>query len=308
MKRLSKSQKIKTSPSRKVFLVFNYIFMFLITFICMYPFWYIIIYTFSDATLADVNPPVLLPRGFSLSNYRDILELNGFFHALFISVLRTVIGTVTSVLSCAFLGYLFTKNEMPAKKWVYRFLIMTMYINGGMIASYIVMKSYGLLNNFWVYILPMLISAYNIVLIKTYVEQLPPSLEESARLDGAGYMTVFVRLILPLSKPIVATVAVFVAVAHWNSWFDNHIYTRGAEDLQTLQYLLYNYLNEAQRLADQIKNASGNMSGISEMMASISPKGIRMTITVMASLPIFLVYPFMQKYFVKGIMVGAVKG
>lgn len=308
MRRLQKNQKIKTSPSRKVFQVFNYILMFLITFVCIYPFWYIIIYTFSDASLADVNPPVLLPRGFSLSNYKDILELNGFFHALLISVLRTVIGTGASVLACSFLGYLFTKEEMPARKWIYRFLIMTMYINGGMIASYIVMKSYGLLNNFWVYILPMLISAYNIVLIKTYVEQLPPSLEESAKLDGAGYLTVFVKLILPLSKPIVATVAVFVAVAHWNSWFDNHIYTRGAEELQTLQYLLYNYLNEAQRLADQIKNASGNMSGISEMMASISPKGVRMTITVMASLPIFLVYPFMQKYFVKGIMVGAVKG
>ena len=195
---------------------------------------------------------------------------------------------------------------MPGKKFLYRFLILTMYINGGLISTYIVIKSYGLLNNFWVYVIPMLLSAYNIVLIKTYVEQLPASLEESARLDGAGYVTVFTKIILPLSKPIIATVAVFVAVGHWNSWFDNHIYTRGS-DLTTLQYLLYNYLNEAQRLADQIKNTS-NMNGVSQMMASISPKGVRMTITVLASLPIFLVYPFMQKYFVKGIMVGAVKG
>lgn len=303
-----KKEKIKTSPSRKAFQVFNYLLMLGITLICIYPFWYIVIYTFSEGSLVDVNPPVLLPRGFSLANYKDIFELDGFFHSLFISVLRTVIGTALSVLCCSFLGYMFTKDEMPGKKIVYRFLIMTMYINGGMISTYIVIKSYGLLNNFWVYILPMLISAYNIVLIKTYVEQLPQSLEESAKLDGAGYLTVFAKIILPLSKPIIATIAVFVAVGHWNSWFDNHIYTRGDENLMTLQYLLYNYLNEAQRLADQIKNASANMAGISDMMSSISPKGVRMTITVLASLPIFLVYPFMQKYFVKGIMVGAVKG
>lgn len=302
-----KRKKSKTSMSRKIFLLCNYLLVLLITFICIYPFWYIIIYSFSEPGLVDVNPPVFLPRGFSFSNYRDIFELQGFFHALLISVLRTVLGTAGAVLSCSFLGYLFTKNEMPARKWVYRFLILTMYVNGGMISTFIVIKSYGLLNNFWVYILPMLISAYNIVLIKTYVEQLPQSLEESARLDGAGYVRVFTAIILPLSKPIIATVAVFVAVGQWNSWFDNHIYTRGTESLTTLQYLLYNYLNEAQRLAEQIKN-SVNSGGISQMVSTISSKGVRMTITVLASLPIFLVYPFMQKYFVKGIMVGAVKG
>ena len=302
-----KRKKSKTSMSRKIFLLCNYLLMLLISFICIYPFWYIIIYSFSEPGLVDVNPPVFLPRGFSFSNYRDIFELQGFFHALLISVLRTVLGTAGAVLSCSFLGYLFTKNEMPARKWVYRFLILTMYVNGGMISTFIVIKSYGLLNNFWVYILPMLISAYNIVLIKTYVEQLPQSLEESARLDGAGYVRVFTAIILPLSKPIIATVAVFVAVGQWNSWFDNHIYTRGTESLTTLQYLLYNYLNEAQRLAEQIKN-SVNSGGISQMVSTISSKGVRMTITVLASLPIFLVYPFMQKYFVKGIMVGAVKG
>ena len=302
-----KRKKSKTSMSRKIFLLCNYLLMLLITFICIYPFWYIIIYSFSEPGLVDVNPPVFLPRGFSFSNYRDIFELQGFFHALLISVLRTVLGTAGAVLSCSFLGYLFTKNEMPARKWVYRFLILTMYVNGGMISTFIVIKSYGLLNNFWVYILPMLISAYNIVLIKTYVEQLPQSLEESARLDGAGYVRVFTAIILPLSKPIIATVAVFVAVGQWNSWFDNHIYTRGTESLTTLQYLLYNYLNEAQRLAEQIKK-SVNSGGIRQMVSTISSKGVRMTITVLASLPIFLVYPFMQKYFVKGIMVGAVKG
>lgn len=294
--------------SRRVFQVFNYALLIGIALMCIYPFWYVVIYTFSRAELADVRAPIFLPRGFSLSNYKEILTIKGFFPALLVSTVRTLVGTVLSVLACSFLGYLFTQERLPARKFLYRMLIVTMYISGGMIASYIVIKSYGLLNTFWVYIIPGLISAYNVVLIKTYVEQLPASLEESAKLDGAGYLRVFVSIILPLSKPIIATVAVFVAVGHWNSWFDNHIYARANSDLMTLQYLLYNYLNEAQRIADQIKNATGGSMDMEQVIASISPKGIRMTITVLASLPIFAVYPFMQKYFVKGIMVGAVKG
>lgn len=297
----------KASASRRAFQLFNYCLLVGFTLICIYPFWYILIYTVSDPAAVEMSSPVLFPRGFSLANYKNIFTLSGFFPALSMSVLRTVVGTTLSVLSCSFLGYLFTKEEMPGRKFIYRLLIFTMYISGGMIANYIVIKSYGLLNSFWVYILPGMISAYNIVLIKTYIEQLPASLEESAQLDGAGYLTVFTRIVMPLSKPIIATIVVFVAVGHWNSWFDNHIYTRGNESLMTLQYLLYNYLNEAQRVAEQIKNTS-NIGGIEQMISSISPKGVRMTITVLASLPIFAVYPFMQQYFVKGIMVGAVKG
>ena len=291
---------IKSSASRRVFQVFNYMFLLLITFICIYPFWYVIIYTLSDPAKAGEIPPVLIPSGFSLGNYKQILTLKGFFPSLGISFARTVAGTILSVGSCSFLGYLFSKEAMPCRKFLYRFLILTMYISGGMIATYIVIKSYGLLNTFWVYIIPGMVSAYNVVLIKTYVESLPASLEESAKLDGAGVITIF-------TKTIIATVAVFVAVGQWNSWFDNHIYTRGVDELKTLQYLLYNYLNEAQRIAEQLRNATSSADA-SVLMQQISSKGIRMSITVLAALPIFLFYPFMQKYFVKGIMVGAVKG
>ena len=299
--------KMKSSTSRKVFLVFDYLLMLLLAFICIYPFWYVLGYSFSDTTVAAVNPPVVFPKGFTVSNYKEILTLKGFFPALWMSVLRTLVGTSLSVFFCAFLAYLFTKEKMPARKILYRFVVFTMYISGGMIATYIVIKSYGLLNSFWVYVLPGLISAYNMVLIKTYIEQLPPSLEESASLDGAGYVTCFFKIVLPLCKPIIATVVVFVAVGQWNSWFDNHIYTRANDSLTTLQYLLYNYLNEAQKLAEQLKNAASG-ADVTQAMETISPKGIRMTITVLASLPIFALYPFMQKYFSKGIMVGAVKG
>lgn len=298
--------KYKNSLPRTLFQIFNYSLLIGFTLICIYPFWYMLIYTVSDPAIADVSTPILLPKGFTLFNYMEIFKIEGFFSALLISVIRTVAGTAISVFSCAFLGYLFSKPEMPYRTFLYRMLVITMYISGGIIPTFLVMKSYGLLNNFWVYIFPGMISAYNVVLIKTFVEQLPASLEESARLDGAGYFTIFIRLIVPLSIPIIATVAVFSAVGHWNSWFDNHIYTSANKNIETLQYLLYKYLNEAQRMAEQIKNL--NSGGAAVNATAISSKGVRMTITVLASLPIFVVYPFMQRYFVKGIMIGAVKG
>lgn len=300
--------KIKESKSRKIFQVCNYMILLIFTFLCVYPFWYIIIYTFSDPVQVVVDNPVFLPSGFSLFNYKEILKLDGFLSALLISVLRTLVGTGFTIVACSFLGYMFTQEELPGRKFWYRFMVLTMYVSGGMIPCFITMKAYGLLNNFWVYILPATVSAYYVILVKTYMESLPASLEESAKLDGAGYLTIYAKIVLPLSKPIIATIGVFSAVGHWNSWFDNHIYTRGAENLTTLQYLLYNYLNQAQRLASRIQNAGSDLESVGDMVMSISPKGVRMTITVLAVLPIFLVYPFVQKYFTKGIMIGAVKG
>lgn len=301
-------KKMKKSPAVIAYQIFNYTLLIFLTIICVYPFWYMLIYTLSNPSIADVKTPILLPVGFTLTNYMQIFEISGFFHALMISVLRTVIGTAATVFACSFLGYLFTKNEMPGRKFMYRALVLTMYISGGLIPTFLLIRSYGLLNNFLVYILPMMVSAYNIILIKTFIEQLPKSLEESAVIDGAGYFTVFCRIIFPLSAPIIATVAVFAAVGHWNSWFDNYIYAGNNESLKTLQYLLYNYLNQAQQMANQIKNSIAGGGAVDVVTMAISPKGVRMTITVLASLPIFVVYPFMQKFFVKGIMLGAVKG
>lgn len=301
-------KKMKSSPSVILYQILNYAVLGILTLICVYPFWYMVIYTLSSPAVADIRTPLLLPEKFTLFNYKQIFELSGFFHALLISVLRTVIGTGASVFACSFLGYLFTKQEMPARKFLYRSLVLTMYISGGMIPTFLLIRSYGLLNHFLVYILPLMVSAYNIILIKTFIEQLPPSLEESAVIDGAGYFTVFCRIIFPLSSPIIATVAVFVAVGHWNAWFDNYIYAGNDENLKTLQYLLYNYLNQAQQMANQIKNSIAGGGPVNTSAMSISSKGVRMTITVLASLPIFVVYPFMQRFFVKGIMLGAVKG
>jgi ABC-type glycerol-3-phosphate transport system permease component len=248
----------------------------------------------------------LIPRGFTLFLYSKVLALKGIGNALFISIARTVLGTLATVFCCSLLGYLFTKQEMPARKFLYRMLIITMYVSGGLIPYFLLIRSYGLVNNFLVYIIPGMVSAFNVVLVKTFIEQLPASLEESAMLDGASYFTIFTRIIFPLSMPIVATIAVFSAVGQWNSWFDNYLFAGNNIKLRTLQLMLYNILTEAQRLADLMNDPSGGT--IDPKRMTLTPAGVRMTITMLVTLPILIVYPFMQRFFIKGIMLGAVKG
>lgn len=279
-----------------------------IVLICVYPFYYIFIYSISDPGEV-VKGIFLLPAGLSLSNYKEVFEIDGLFRAFGVSLLRTVIGTALTVFSCALYAYLVTKKELPFRKFFYRLAVITMYLNAGMIPVYLTLKTYGLRNNFLVYILPAMLSAYYIILIKTFMEQLPPALEESARIDGAGHFAVFFKIILPLSKPILATIAVFAAVGQWNSWFDNYLYCTD-ESLKTLQYLLYNVLNDAQNKANAMAMASASTVSAMQQASTnqISAEGVRMTITMIATLPILCIYPFMQKYFVKGITLGAVKG
>jgi ABC-type glycerol-3-phosphate transport system permease component len=179
-----------------------------------------------------------------------------------------------------------------------------MYFNPGLIPWYLTMKAYHLNNNFLLYIIPSAISAYYVVLLKTFFEQMSPSLEESAKLDGAGIFTVFLKIVFPLSKSIVATIAVFASLGQWNEWFSNYILVSDPK-LQTLQLILYNYLNEASAIARRMME---NKSNTSDVKRKITPTAIRMTITMVVTIPILFVYPFMQKYFVKGIMLGAVKG
>jgi multiple sugar transport system permease protein/putative aldouronate transport system permease protein len=202
------------------------------------------------------------------------------------------------------LGYLFSKKEMPQKKFLYRMVIITMYLSAGIIPTYITYKLYGLINSFWVYILPNIVSAYYVVLIKTFVEQLPASIEESAMLDGATTMTVFMKIIMPMCMPIVATIAIYAAVGQWNSWWDNHLYAFGNKNILTLQYLLYRQLTESERYLRELREAGIDVD-TSKLLTS---RGLRMTITIITVVPVMFVYPFLQKYFVKGIIIGAVKG
>lgn len=295
----------KRTFSSVIFDVFNTLFFLIFMLLCIYPFWYMIMYSISEPSLS--SKVVLFPQGFTLFNFQKVLSLKGIGHAFYISILRTVIGTFTTVFCCSFLGYLFSKQEMPLRSFLYRMLIITMYVSGGLIPTYLVYKSYGLVNNFLVYILPSAISAYNVILVKTFIEQLPASLEESAMIDGAGFVRVYASIVLPLSLPIIATIAVFSSVSQWNAWFDNYIYN-ARESLKTLQLLLYNMINESQRIARMLQEGASIQDAAALAQRTLTPKGVQITVTVFATIPIILVYPFMQRYFVKGLMVGAVKG
>lgn len=278
----------------------------IITIACLFPFYYIFINTVSDNSLVTTGQIRLIPHGIHFANYVKVLSLKELPYASLISLARTVLGTIFTLICAAFPAYCFSRSEYWHKKIFYRFVIITMYFNAGVIPIFLTYKTLGIYDTFWVYILPCCVTPFNLILVKTYIESLPQSLEESAEIDGAGYLTRFTRIVLPLSKPIMATIAVFSAVGQWNSFMDTVLYTKD-KNLQTLQYVLYRYLKEANTLAEIARE---NPDVMAEMDPStmLSPLTIKYTICIVTILPILLVYPFFQKYFVKGMMIGAVKG
>jgi len=294
---------MRTKMWDALFHTVNSTLLIVFTIACIYPFYYIFIYSISDPIMA-AKGITLWPAGFTLSNYEQTLQLKNIYNAFFISSARAVIGTIVTVLCCSFFAYILTKEQMYLRKLIYRAVVITLYLNAGLIPWYITMKELGLKNNFLLYILPAAIIGFYIILVKTFVEQLPPALEESAAIDGAGYLKIFNKIIFPLSMPIIATIAVFSAVNQWNSWTDNFFLVSSA-NLQTLQLTLLNFLRESESLAQMAKMGNINQSATA---IRITPTAVKMTITMIVTLPILFVYPFLQKYFVKGIMLGAVKG
>jgi putative aldouronate transport system permease protein len=307
LKKLKKDKHIyKKTKGDIVFNIFNYLFYTVFTLICIFPFYYLLINTISDNELVRTGQIKWLPKGIHFTNYISLINVNNLGTSVLVSIVRTVIGTVAMVMATAFIGYLVTKQEMWGRKIIYRFFIITMYFNAGLIPHYLNMSMLGLTNNFWVYIIPGIVSAYNIILVKTYIESIPPDLEESASIDGAGYLTRFRHIIFPLSKPILATISIFGAVGHWNSFTDSMIYMSGKPELYTLQYRLYIYMNSTSNLS-ALMNSGGNISQ-SVLDSALNMRSVKLTVAMVTIIPILLVYPFMQRYFEKGIMMGAVKG
>ena len=281
----------------------NYVVFGLFALICIYPFYYILICTFSNTQAVSNGDVLLWPVGFNWMNYREVLELQYVGRNLFNSVARVVIGTTLSLFCTSFLGYAMSRRELWHRKIWYRMITITMYLSAGMIPTYLNIKSLGLGDNFWVYILPGLISPYNLMLFKTYVESIPSSLEESAQIDGAGYITRYLRVVMPLSKPILATLMIFTAVGHWNSFMDSILYIRDLK-LYTMSARLRMVLNEAAQLANEIKAGTADDGAYLQ----ITPMSVRFTIAAITTIPVLCIYPFFQKYFTGGIMIGAVKG
>ena len=290
-----------------LFKIINYVVFGVFTFLCAYPFYYIIINSISANDLSSMRQINFIPRGIHFRNYLEVLNLDGISRAAFISFARTILGASFTVLASGFLGFMFTQKKMWARKFWYRFVIISMYFNAGIIPIFMTMRTLNLTNTFWVYVIPAIVQPFNIILVKTYIESIPASLQEAAEIDGASVFTIFIRIILPLCVPILATVGIFAAVGQWSAFQDTLLFITD-QSLWSLQFLLYTYLNQAQSLAQLVAQTGvGNQAAINAALQQ-TPLSIQMTISVIVVLPVLLIYPFLQRFFVKGIMIGSVKG
>ena len=281
--------------------IFDYVllvFCLLLIVITVYPFLNVLAISLNDSidTMRNVN--FIIPRKFTLSNYTYIFKENNLGGAFAMSVLRTVAGTAAGVICTAMLAYVLSRKDFYFNKLFTILFVITMYVSGGMIPEYLLMtRTLNLGNSIWVYILPGLIWVYNLILMRSFIEGLPMALQEAAKIDGANDFTIWWKIILPLCTPTLATVALFYAVGQWNSFMDTYLYAR---NLPTLQYVLYEIMEQATIQIDPHAQAS-------DLKNAVSPMSVRMAITIVATVPILIVYPFLQKYFVGGMTLGAVK-
>lgn len=293
--------KLKSSAMDKVFVACNTIFLVLFVIITLYPVLNTVAISFNDGIDAVRGGIHLWPRIFTLSNYKTVLNQQNIITGAVVSVARTVLGTIFSLATNALLAYVISRKRFLFRSQLSLFWVITMYVNGGMIPTLILYRNLNLTNTFWVYVIPGMISAFNVLVLRTFMEGLPSALEESAMIDGANDFTIFTRIISPLCKPVYATVALFVAVGHWNSWFDAMLYNRMNTQYTTLQY-------ELMKLLSSVMQQSGSATtGGNTAAAAVTPVTVRAAATVVTMLPIILLYPFLQRYFVSGMTIGSVK-
>lgn len=295
-----KKKKKKASTADKVFTVCNTIFMILFVIITLYPVLNTLAIAFNDGTDALRGGIYLWPRKWTLKNFMTVLQKDNLLIGAVVTVARTVLGTLFALAANAILAFIVSRKRFLFRKQLSLFWVITMYVNGGMIPVFLLYKGLGLTNSFWVYVIPGMVSAFNMLVIRTYMNGIPDSLEESAQLDGAGYTTIFLKIISPLCKPVYATIALFVAVGQWNSWFDAMLYNRMSSNLTTLQY-------ELMKLLSSVTNQGGSLESMKNAAGAVTPTSIRAAATILTMLPIICIYPFLQKYFVAGLTLGGVK-
>lgn len=302
LKKLAHKNTRRQSTGDIIFVICNTIFLILFTLITLYPVLNTVAYSFNDGLDAVRGHIYLWPRKFSLESYGTVFAIQGFVQGAKITVARTVLGTLSSLVANALLAFVISRKRFLFRSQLSLFWVITMYVNGGMIPVMLLFKYLGLTGSFWVYVIPGMVSAFNVMVLRTYMEDLPMELEESAQLDGAGYMIIFAKIISPLCKPVYATVALFVAVWQWNSWFDAMLYNRLKTEYTTLQYELMKLLNSVMQ---QSGSANSNQSTESKQ---VTPVSVRSAATVVTMVPIICIYPFLQRYFVTGLTIGGVKG
>lgn len=285
-----------------LFDILNICVMVCFCILILFPFWDMIVRSLSSPTDSTKLELMLWPKNFVTSAYRYCLKEDGILRAYGVTIARTVLGTALSLLLILLAGYPLGKKDLPGRNYITFFFLVPMFFTGGLIPSYIINRSIGLVDNFLVYILPGAVNVYNVVLARNFLMGIDKSLEESAFMDGAGYGTVLLRIIVPLSKPILATLALWIAVGHWNAWFDSMIYIRSG-NLEVVQLLLHRMLDTTQSMSEEMQ-----MYMVNNPADTVTSVSVRMAMTIITIIPIMCIYPFVQKFFVKGIMVGSLKG
>lgn len=291
------------SLSNRIFNAFNIIFMLFLIVLTLYPFWYSIIGSFNTGSDYAKGGVYLWTRDFTFSNYKALFSDSALVKAFGITVSRTVIGTVTHVMFTSLFAYAFSRPNLKFKGVYATIGLMSMYLSGGLIPYFILINSLGLYNSFWVYIIPMLFSFWNVILFRSYFAELPSALIESAKIDGASEYRIFFTMILPLSKPVMAAIALFTAVGHWNAYYDSMVFTLGS-DLQTVQLYILKLIQST-----EAGLLLANMStSVTAAQSTVTTTTLQLAAMVAASLPIIIIYPFVQKFFIKGMLIGSVKG
>lgn len=289
----------------KIFQVCNAVILFLVAVIMVYPYLNVLALSLNDAADSALGGITIMPRVWTLDNFKSVLNSSYIVSAGGVSVARVVIGTLIAIIVQFSASYVMTKRELPGRGGLLMFLTVPMFITGGLVPTYMLYSKIGLLNNFLVYVLPSAFSFYNLIIIRSFIASIPYELQEAAKIDGASEMRILVRIIIPLSLPIIATISLWVAVGYWND-YSTTLYFITQKKYYTLQYVLMQIIKEGERIA-QIAAETRNESG-TEAVIKITPEALKAAQIVVTTIPIIIVYPFLQKYFVKGVMVGSVKG
>lgn len=298
---------IKESRGDKIFLACNYLYVFLAFLIVFYPLVYMISASISDPKAVASGEMWLWPKGITLEGYKMVFKNTNIWIGYENTIIYTVVGTAINLFVTLPAAYALSRRDFVGRNFFMGMFMVTMFFSGGLIPTYLLVKELGMMNSMWAIVLPSAASIWNIIVSRTFFQSsIPKELQEAAQIDGAGIMKIFFKVMLPVIKPIMATVAIFSAVNQWNSFQDTLLLVTDTK-LYPLQFILYQYLNQASSLAG-LANTNNSASMAAAVATSQTPTSVRMTVTIIVVIPIILVYPIFQRYFVKGIMIGAVKG
>ena len=299
---MRKAFYVKKTSAGRTFDAINALLLSLLMFAMIYPFWNVLVYSFNEGSDAILGRLYFWPRRWTLSNFEYVFRNKQLLRGAAVSVTRVLVGTLSGVLCNALLGYIVSCRHFYGRKFMRVLLLVTMYFSGGLIPTYLLMLRLGFMNTFAVYWVPALFSCYYMLLASSYIQGIPDAVFESARIDGASELHTFSRIVIPLAMPMLACIAVYIGVNHWNSWFDVSLYSKDGR-WDNLQIILYRLLNIAQANAEM-----QNQQQLYTSMRNIQPVTVRAATTIVVVVPIVFIYPFFQRYFVGGITLGAVKG